>query len=73
MARKDITPQEEMDRPGKGEEQPDGKNENENQARASDHIPESEKVRNAHASGLGAMGRNDQKLSEDDAGKPVEY
>ena len=73
MARKDITPQEEMDRPGADEGQPAGNLEKENQARGTDPIPESEKVRNAHATGLGAMGRNDQKLSGDETGKPVEY
>jgi hypothetical protein len=73
MARKDITPKEDMDRPATGEEPLDEKHEKEHQSRGSDPVPESEKIRNAHATGLGAMGRSDQKLPDDDAGKPVEY
>ena len=71
MAKKDIeNTGENIDRRGAGEEALSNKKDND----ACEEITEGKEtdVKNAHAAGMGAMGRNDQRLNNDEDRKDEE-
>lgn len=70
MAKKDIEPQEEKDRSGEEEKK---QKDMEKESIADQNITGETEVKNAHATGLGSIGRSEEKQTGDTQGISVDY